>query len=165
MLLWFWIYGTRSRKIALLPLFGKPKPTVTWSRTFFPRLAPGFVYLLHLPLFYCFVCGSCEWLLWFWFKNTHETCSNTESKFELKYHLSGDNLVYRFHPAPHGFAFDSLQKQAEFLQQLRISLKVIAVIVHPVTYNIQNSDQINKGKTNSASTKIERIYLKWRNLI
>lgn len=76
-------------------------------------------------------------------QQSNENYRNKESKFEqyVEIHLSGYNFVNWLHPASHCFAFDSLQEEAEFRQQLRVTLEIVAVIVHPMSHNIQNSAQ------------------------
>lgn len=66
---------------------------------------------------------------------------NQNSNNKTKSHLSGNNFVNWLHPASHGLAFDSLQEEAEFRQQIWVTLEIVAVIVHPMSHNIQNSAQ------------------------
>ena len=75
-------------------------------------------------------------------EHSNENFPNTESNFEQQAwdtHFSGNNFVNRLHPASHCLAFHSLQEQTEFRQQLGVTLEIVAVIVYPVSHNIQNS--------------------------
>ena len=54
--------------------------------------------------------------------------------------LAVDDLVDRLHPLAHGLALDRLEEGIELAQQMvLVPLKVIPVLVHPVSQHIQHS--------------------------